>query len=147
MANLLRQFAGDEHRGRTSEETLRAPMHTDPPSSADDGTRTARFVFALNPTAGIWGGLVVIAAGFAVIFMAWGKVAGLTSVAGQMPYVLSGGLTGLGLIIVGAVAVDVAARRQDSQERHRQLVETAFVLRELRQLFETKAGNKGPSRG
>jgi hypothetical protein len=86
-----------------------------------------------------WIGLGVAALGFLVIAFAWGKVAALLDVSLQMPYVVSGGLTGLGLVMVGMTVVNVAARRQDAAERARQVEELQAVLRELRETLERGA--------
>lgn len=66
-------------------------------------------------------GVVVIAVGFALIGIAWAEIAALTDVALQMPYLVSAGFTGLGLVMVGLIIVNVAAKRQDAAERTRQL--------------------------
>ncbi|MBV8693104.1 MAG: hypothetical protein JOY57_15715, partial [Actinobacteria bacterium] len=46
-------------------------------------------------------GVAVAIAGFVLIMIAWGQVAGETQVYLQMPYVISAGLTGLALVMVG----------------------------------------------
>jgi hypothetical protein len=83
-----------------------------------------------------WIGLVIAAAGFVVIAFSWGKVAALLDVSLQLPYVVSGGLTGLALVMVGMTAVNVAARRQDARERAEQIEQLQAVLRELRETLE-----------
>lgn len=85
---------------------------------------------------GIWIGLAVVVAGFAAIFFSWSKVAGLTNVAEQVPYLVSSGLFGLGLVIVGAAIVDVFVRRRDSGERKEQLAQMTEALSEVRELLE-----------
>jgi hypothetical protein len=81
-------------------------------------------------------GLGVAALGFAVIAFSWGKVAALLDVSLQLPYVVSGGLTGLALVMVGMTAVNVAARRQDAADRARELEALQAVLRDLRETLE-----------
>ena len=95
----------------------------------------------LDPTspALTWIGLGLAAVGFLVIVYAWGKVAALLDVSLQMPYVVSGGLTGLGLVMVGMTVVNVAARGRDAAERERQVEELLAVLRELRETLERGA--------
>jgi hypothetical protein len=83
-----------------------------------------------------WVGLAIAALGFALIAFTWGKVAALLDVSLQMPYVVSGGLTGLALVMVGMTAVNVAARRQDAAERAREVESLQSVLRELRETLE-----------
>ena len=76
-----------------------------------------------------WIGLGIAALGFAVIAFSWGKVAALLDVSLQLPYVVSGGLTGLALVVVGMTGVNVAARRQDGAERAREVEALQAVLR------------------
>lgn len=85
---------------------------------------------------GIWIGLAVVAGGFAAIFFSWSKVAGLTNVAQQVPYLVSSGLLGLALVIAGAAIVDVFVRRWDSGERKAQIAQMTEALSEVRELLE-----------
>ena len=55
-------------------------------------------------------GIAVVAAGFVVILITWGKVGAITAVPLQMPYLLSGGLVGLGLIIGGFAMIGMGWR-------------------------------------
>jgi hypothetical protein len=82
-------------------------------------------------------GIAVAAAGFVLIAYAWGKVAGIANnVALQLPYIVSGGLTGLGLVMVGVTIVNVAAKRRDALERQQQTQLLADALTELRNALE-----------
>ena len=82
-------------------------------------------------------GIAITAIGFAVIAYAWGKVAGIAdNVALQMPYLVSGGLAGLGLVMVGVTVINVAAKRRDTQLRQQQTELLADALRELRNALE-----------
>lgn len=83
-----------------------------------------------------WVGLGLTALGFALIAFTWGKVSELLQVSLQLPYVVSGGLTGVALVIVGMTAVNVAARRQDAAQRAQQMAELQSLLRELRETLE-----------
>ena len=84
-------------------------------------------------------GIAVAAAGFGVLMFSWGEVAGLTSVPLQMPYLLSGGLVGLGLILCGLTLVNINAKRQDASARERQLGQVREVLAEIRSLLTGEA--------
>ncbi len=95
-----------------------------------------------NASAGVWGGLVVAALGFGLIFFSWVKVAATLDVGRQMPYVVSGAMTGLGMIVVGIAVVDMAVRRQDRIERRHQLSLMRTLLEELREVVEP-AGTSG----
>ena len=101
-------------------------------------TAMTRRLPTIDPTSPTltWIGLGLAALGFLVIAYAWGKVAALLDVSLQMPYVVSGGLSGLGLVMVGMTVVNVAARRHDAAERARQAEELQAVLRELRETLE-----------
>jgi hypothetical protein len=82
-------------------------------------------------------GIAVTMIGFAVIAYAWGKVAGIAdNVALQLPYLVSGGLVGLGLVMVGVTIINVASKRRDSQLRQQQTALLADALRELRNALE-----------
>ena len=63
-------------------------------------------------------------------------MAALLNVALQLPYIVSGGFTGLGLILVGLMVINVATKRQDSAERTRQLTELRELLAEMRSALE-----------
>jgi hypothetical protein len=79
-------------------------------------------------------GLALI--GFALIGYGWAKVAGLVDVWQQMPYVLSAGLPGLGLVMTGLVTVNVSARRQDAAARARQTAAPAEALHDLQRSLD-----------
>ena len=55
--------------------------------------------------------------GFGLIAFTWWKVSDLTNIAQQLPYFVSGGLTGLGLVIVCAALLVVEARGRDDAQR------------------------------
>jgi hypothetical protein len=75
-------------------------------------------------------GLALVVAGFIVLFLAWNGAAGVDYVEGQLPYVLSGGLVGMGLIGAGLTVVNVQARRQDQAELLHRLEELMDLMRE-----------------
>jgi hypothetical protein len=82
-------------------------------------------------------GIAIAVIGFGLIAYAWGKVAGIAdNVALQMPYLVSGGLTGLGLVMVGVTMVNVAAKRRDAQLRRQQTQLLADALAELRNALD-----------
>lgn len=61
-------------------------------------------------------GVLLVVAGFVALFLAWNGAAGKDYVEGQLPYVISGGMVGLGLIGAGLTVVNVQARRADQAE-------------------------------
>jgi thiol:disulfide interchange protein len=76
-------------------------------------------------------GVGVVAVGFVLIAVAWSKVAGLANVALQMPYLVSAGITGLALVMVGLLVIGIAAKRQDGEELTRQVERLTHVLADL----------------
>ncbi len=56
----------------------------------------------------------LMALGFFVIFLGWNGAAEKDYVEGQLPYVISGGLAGLGLIGAGLALAVTEARRRDT---------------------------------
>ena len=115
--------------------TLETPPETieggpeEPRSSAGVSQR----IPALRPLSPIptYIGIAVAMVGFVLILIAWGQTAGEVNVALQMPYLISGGLTGLGLVMVGVTIVSVAAKRRDAVLREQQTELLADALREL----------------
>jgi hypothetical protein len=85
-----------------------------------------------------------VAAGFVLIGIAWAEIAGLTVVSLQMPYLVSAGFTGLALVMVGLVIVNVSAKRQDGAERARQMQTLTETFQALQQEIERLNG-AGPA--
>jgi hypothetical protein len=83
-------------------------------------------------------GILLTLGGFALIAIAWSQVAGETDVWRQMPYVMSAGFPGLGLIMSGLLIINVAAKRQDSAERARQLETLTEALQELKRTLDER---------
>lgn len=82
-----------------------------------------------------YAGVALIAIGFAAIGFVWGKVAALTSVPLQVPYLVSGGLTSLGLILVGVTLINVQAKLSDARRRDRQIEQLSELLDQIRVLL------------
>ena len=57
--------------------------------------------------------VALIAVGFLLIYFAWNGAAEKDFIQGQFPYLLSGGLTGLGLILCGLTLVATQSFRRD----------------------------------
>lgn len=141
MSESTAQFA------RPVQEDLQAvndDTHNPPAGTISEPVGRHRIV---NSAIGVWIGLALAGAGFGAIFFSWTKVAGLANVAEQVPYVISGGFTGLGLIIVGATVVDVAVRRQDGRDRHQQLTEITRLIAEIRDDLEEDRWYRANSAG
>jgi len=95
--------------------------------------RRSRLRALTDPSSTIptYAGVVIVLVGFALIGVAWARVAGLVDVWRQMPYVMSAGLPGLGLVMTGLVMINVSARRQDGAARARQMDTLTEALRDL----------------
>lgn len=89
-----------------------------------------------DSTAPTYAGVLVAAVGFGLIGLAWSEIAGQSNVALQMPYLVSAGITGLALVMVGLLIVSVAAKRQDGAARARQNEMLADAVTQLRLTIE-----------
>lgn len=76
-------------------------------------------------------GVLLVAIGFIVLFFAWNGAAGLDYVEGQLPYLISGGLSGIALIGAGLTVVLVQAQRRESRAVTDRLDELVEVVRGL----------------
>jgi hypothetical protein len=91
----------------------------------------------------IWIGVAVAAAGFVLLAIAWGQVAGETEVYLQIPYLVSAAFVGVGVIMVGLTALVVAAKEQDAAAHRREVDELLAAIDELRRsLAETRRGKR-----
>lgn len=92
--------------------------------------------FRAIPHLATWLGIGVAAVGGVLLVVAWGKVAGLTNVGLQIPYLVSAGFTGVALVLVGLTIVNIDAKRSDARQRTAQLAELRGLLAELRSTVE-----------
>ena len=76
-------------------------------------------------------GMLFAGLGFLLMVMGWNGAAGLDYVQGQVPYVLSGGFIGLGLVIFGAVLLVIESNRRDRMLVERRLEDMAAALNRL----------------
>ena len=89
------------------------------------------------PHVGTWIGVVLASIGAILLVIAWVRVAALTNVALQIPYIVSAGFTGIGLVAVGLTVINVAAKREDAIERSRQLTDLRELLAQIRETVES----------
>ena len=75
----------------------------------DSSSRLARFASMLGGKLGV----AVIGVGFVAIFLGWNGAASFNFLPQQLPYVISGGLAGLALVVVGAALLVVDGARSD----------------------------------
>lgn len=66
-------------------------------------------------------GIALVLAGFAAIGVSWDRAAGLDYIQGQFPYFVSGGLTGIGLVVVGVALMGIDVMRRDAAVQSAQL--------------------------
>jgi hypothetical protein len=105
------------------------------PSSASASasrTLTDRFPFlrADSPVP-TYLGILLAVAGFGLIAYTWGRVAGLIFVPLQLPYIVSAGMSAMGLIVVGVAVITIQAKRQNAAGEARELDRLSEVLRDL----------------
>jgi hypothetical protein len=60
-----------------------------------------------------WLGIAFVAAGFAVVGLGWNGMAQVTCVDCQLPYLLSAGATGIGLVVLGVGLLVIAQIRAE----------------------------------
>lgn len=91
-------------------------------------------------------GIGLAVAGFLLVFLGWNGAASYDRVPAQFPYLISGGVAGLCLVILGAAMVVVQNARQDRA----QLQETIAELRDAVERLaaaQTASSNGRRSRG
>ncbi len=79
----------------------------------------------------------MLVGGFLLLVLGWNGAAGIDYVPGQLPYVISGGLAGMGLIAGGLALVVV-------QELRRATVEISAKLEEMSEIVASGVGT-GPT--
>lgn len=79
----------------------------------------------------VFGSLGLVGLGFAVLAFTWGQVAGEAIVARQLPYVVSGGFTGLALVVVGTALCTVSAWRAERRADQWELERICALVQEL----------------
>ncbi len=84
----------------------------------------------------VWIGMAFVAAGFALIGVTWAGVAGRIVVGRQLPYLVSGGLTAVCLVLVGVMLARAGADRNESAQQLRGLDRLEVKIEELRVLLE-----------
>jgi hypothetical protein len=77
-------------------------------------------------------GVAVCTLGFVVIFLGWNGAASFNDLRQQFPYLVSGGVAGLGLVVIGAALLLIEAMRTERGELQ-------ATLLELRAALETSA--------
>jgi hypothetical protein len=73
-------------------------------------------------------GLGFVLAGFLLVVVAWNGAAGLDHPQGQLPYLISGGVGGLALVVVGSALLIVENARRDRALLERRLEELVRAM-------------------
>ena len=81
--------------------------------------RSLRALRPLSPVPTVTG-VVVCAFGLLLIAVAWSQVAGEADVSRQVPYLVSGGIFGLALVLIGLTTVNIASKRRETALREQQ---------------------------
>jgi len=102
------------------------------PSQSDRQVRLGRIV-----------GLVFCVAGFVMITVAWNGSANLAYVDGQIPWVISGGLGGLGVIMFGASLLVISSNRAERLAQDHRFQELARQLSIMGAAVETQGSPNG----
>jgi hypothetical protein len=89
-------------------------------------------------------GVAAVVAGCVLLAVAWGLAAGHTQVAIQIPYVMSAGFPGVGLVVIGVGLVVVGVRETDSRARRLQQQELLVLLGVLRDEIAAKPAAPAP---
>jgi hypothetical protein len=83
-------------------------------------------------------GIAYCIAGFVLIFLGWNGTASNDSETAQIPYIVSGGIAGLGLVVVGSALIVAHSLRTDR-------VELRAAIEELRAAVERGGAAAAPS--
>jgi hypothetical protein len=89
-------------------------------------------------------GVALVAAGCVLLAVAWGLAAGHTQVAIQIPYVMSAGFPGVGLVVVGVGLIVIGVRETDARARRSQQRELLMLLGVLRDELAAKPEAQAP---
>jgi hypothetical protein len=76
-------------------------------------------------------GVVLCLAGFVLIFLGWNGAASVDRLTAQFPYLISGGIAGLGLVILGGILISVDVRRDESRRFEAMLDEVRLAVARL----------------
>ncbi|HJP66408.1 MAG TPA: hypothetical protein VKA30_08910 [Actinomycetota bacterium] len=110
-------------RGRKSKRNQRGAAAAEPARAAPRSSRERRITYTRLV------GLAFCVAGFTVIGLGWNGMARVACADCQLPYLLSGGATGLGLIIFGVGLLMMAQIRADRLRAEVHLEQIVGALR------------------
>jgi hypothetical protein len=76
-------------------------------------------------------GLLICLGGFLVIWGGWNGAASYNDIRQQFPYLISGGITGLALVVIGVGLLIVQSQRADRVQLEANLVELRRILERM----------------
>jgi hypothetical protein len=76
-------------------------------------------------------GLFFCIAGFAVMWAGWNGAASYNDIRKQFPYLISGGLTGLALVVIGVALMIIQSQRADRVQLEANLTELRSILERM----------------
>lgn len=91
--------------------------------------RALRRAFRATSPATTYLGVALVVAGFAVLVVAWGGVAGTLYIPLQLPYLASGGFGGFAILSTGLALLNIGAKRRDAALRERSLAALSEAVR------------------
>jgi hypothetical protein len=77
-------------------------------------------------------GIAVALLGFVLIYLGWNGAGSFNDIRQQFPYLISGGIAGLALVVVGAALLVIEAARAERAELQATLLELRDALTEVR---------------
>ena len=97
--------------------------------------RSPRALRPLSPVPTV-AGAVVCALGLLLIAVAWSQVAGEADVSRQVPYLVSGGIFGLALVLIGLTVINIASKRRENALRQQQAQLLADAVDQLGRVLQ-----------
>ena len=94
------------------------------------GSPRLRRVRPLSPVP-TYVGMIVVVLGLVLIGIAWSRVAGEANVSRQVPYLVSGGIFGLAVVLIGLTTVNIASKRRETVLREQQTRLLADAVEQL----------------
>lgn len=92
-------------------------------------------------------GIGIALAGFVLMFLGWNGAASYNFTPAQFPYLISGGLVGLGLVLVGAAVMIVQGQREQQARTLDALAELREGIERLTLAVASTTGNGGSRTG
>lgn len=90
--------------------------------------------------------IVLITAGWAALFLGWWGAGRQELETGQVPYLISGGFGGAGLLVLGAAGVLLYALQRASWRSRQDAIELVDAVRRLTERLEPRPDDERPPR-